>query len=155
MVLDLIHTLVAVQTELAAMAPALLAEAMEELLLGMLDGWAQVLLQRSPAASPGGMLQLWLEGNFVLAALAGMGSDALAQAYSRLRTALDSRLEEALVAAEDGAQAAAFAAWAQGCSNARLAVPTCQRRLEGMLEEVQVAACSNLTSLRQLAASTC
>ena len=29
------------QTELAAMAPALLAEAMEELLLGMLDGWAQ------------------------------------------------------------------------------------------------------------------
>ena len=29
------------QTELAAMAPALLAEAMEELLLGVLDGWAQ------------------------------------------------------------------------------------------------------------------
>ena len=115
----------------------------------------QVLLQGSPAALPGGMLQLWLDGNFVLAALAGVGSDALGQAYSRLCTALDSRLEEALVAAEGGAQAAALAAWAQqGCSNARLAVPTYQQRLKGMLEEVQVAACSNLTSLRQLAAST-
>ena len=115
----------------------------------------QVLSQGSPAASPGGVLQLWLEGNFLLAALAGMGRDALAQAYHHLRTALDSRLEEALAAAEGGAQAATLAAWAQGCSNMRLAVPTCPQRLEGVLEQVQAMARSNLTSLHQLIASTC
>jgi hypothetical protein len=126
------------------------------LLLGTLDGWAQVLSQGSPAASPGGVLQLWLEGSFVLAVVAVMSSDALAQVCSRLRTTLDSRLEAAVAAAaaQGGAQAAVLAAWATGsCAGQALAVAFCRQRLEGLMEQAQVAARSNLTSLHLLSAS--
>lgn len=116
----------------------------------------QVLSQGSPAASPGGVLQLWLEGSFVLAAVAGLGSNALGQACSRLRTALDSRLEEAMAAAvgDGGDQAAALASWAAGSGAAqRLSLPACRQLLDGLLEQAQAAARCNLAPLRQLAAS--
>jgi len=115
----------------------------------------QVLAQGGPAASPGGVLQLWLEGGFVLAAVAGLRSDSLVQARNRLRTALDARLEEtvAAVVAQGGAQAAALAAWAAGGSTPQtLSAAACRQRLEGLMDQAQAVARSNLASL-QLATS--
>jgi hypothetical protein len=52
--LELVHAVVAIQAELAAVAPALLHEALEELLLGTLDGFAQASARaRASAAGRG------------------------------------------------------------------------------------------------------
>lgn len=115
-----------------------------------------MLSQGSLAASPGGVLQLWLEGSFVLAAVAGLGSDALGQACSRLCTALNYQLDEAVAAAVGGGgdQAAALASWVAGSGAAQsLSLPACRQRLDGLLEQAQAAARCNLAPLRQLAAS--
>lgn len=142
-----------VQAELAATAPGLVQEALEELLLGTLDGFAQVLSQGSPAASPGGVAQLWLEGSFVLAAVAGLAgsSEALGQAAGRLRAALDTRLAAAVAAARQ--DAVLLAAWAgsSGRPSAQPLLQACRQRLETLREQAQAATRLNLASLQQLA----
>ncbi|EFN50616.1 hypothetical protein CHLNCDRAFT_145188, partial [Chlorella variabilis] len=154
--LDLVHAVVAVQAELAAVAPSLLAEALEELLLGTLDGFTQVLSQGVPPASPGGVLQLWLEAAFLLAAVGGLGggSEVLAAAGRRLRAAADARLEAAVAAAAAGAAAGEeaaeqLAAWADGGQPTAAA---CRLRLEAMCEKAQAGARASLAPLQQLAA---
>ncbi|KAL4452618.1 hypothetical protein ABPG75_008280 [Micractinium tetrahymenae] len=162
-VLECVHALVATQAELAAMAPALLLEALEELVLGTFEGLTQVLAQGSPAASPGGALQLCLEASFLLAAAAGLGGDPLQQAAGRLRAAVDQRLQAAVAAAARGPEAAQLAAWsvdgaastqaAAGAAAAgRASAAACRLRLEQLCREAQAAARRNLAPLQQLAA---
>lgn len=88
----------------------------------------------------------------MLAAVGGLGSEALLQACSRLRAALDARLQAAVAAAagEGGADAAALAAWAAGGASLQLSLHACQQRLEGLLEQAQAAARCNLAPLQQL-----
>lgn len=123
----------------------------------------QVLAQGMPAASACGVAQLWLEGTFLLAAVGGLGSEALQQAVARLRATLDSRLEAAVGAAvgaggEDAAQLAAWAAGGglaqqqhPGAAEAGATVEACRRRLAGLCEQAQAAARCNLAPLQQLA----
>lgn len=119
----------------------------------------QVLSQGSPPASPGGVAQLWLEGSVLLAAVGGLGGEALQQACGRLRTVLEQRLDAAVAAAAaaGGDEAADLAAWAAGGSRAtgqgRLAVSACRLRLEALREEVQAQARCNLLPLQQLGAA--
>jgi hypothetical protein len=124
----------------------------------------QVLAQGTPAASAGGVAQLWLEGRFLLAAVGGLGSGTLQQAVARLRAALDGRLEAAVeaAAAAGGEDAAQLAAWAAGgraglgqrqqpAAAAGLSVEACRKRLAGLCEQAHAAARCNLAPLQQLA----
>lgn len=128
---------------------------MEELLLGTLEGFSQVLAQGAPPASPGGMAQLWLEGGLLLAAVGGLGGEALEQARGRLRGALDAGLEAAVAAAgaAGGGAAAELAGWAAGAGQpgGRLTLQACRQRLDALLQQAQAEARCSLAPLQQLA----
>lgn len=95
------------------------------------------------------MLQLCLEGGFLLSAVAGLGGEPLRQASGRVQAALDARLEAALAGAH-GEDAAALASWA-GSEAGRPSAQACRRRLEALREEAQAAARRNLAPLQRLA----
>ena len=168
------------QAELSSLAPLLLHEALEELVLGVLEGFAQVLLLSTPAASastaaapagtqpatsPGGAAQLWLEGSLLLAAVGSLGGGgggcssgggALQQAGARLRAALDARLEAAVAAAGGTAATVELAAWAAEGSGAAAPPPlvdACRRRLTALCQLAQESGLRSVAPLQQLAAA--
>lgn len=109
-------------------------------------------MQGAPLASAGGVLQLWLEASFLLAAVAGLCSSSvvLAHASSRLQAAIDARVAAAVAAvvAAGSEEAELLTAWLGG--GQQLSLGAAKVRLQQLSKQVQAEARCNLAPLQQL-----